>query len=185
SMTPVELLQRWGFSWAGLVDNRKGEWWLLAQLLLIAAHLLPPTPPPAALGLAWPPALRWVGALLLLLGLLRAWRSAVGLGASLTPLPQPMAGAPLVCDGPYRHCRHPLYQAVLLCSLGVTVMLGSLLHLLLLVALAAVLARKARREEHALASLHPNYGAYRQSTAAIVPHLPGLDWRAGPEPPSP
>ena len=46
-------LQHWGLSWAGLRDNRHGEWWLLAQLTLIAAHALPPEPPLAALGLDW------------------------------------------------------------------------------------------------------------------------------------
>ena len=58
---PRRLLLRWGFSWQGLRDNRRGEWWLIAQLLLIAAHLLPATPPPLSLGLAWPPALALLG----------------------------------------------------------------------------------------------------------------------------
>ncbi|MBM5828259.1 MAG: S-isoprenylcysteine methyltransferase, partial [Cyanobacteria bacterium M_surface_7_m2_040] len=40
------MLSRWGFSWVGWRDNRRGEWWLAAQLLLIAAHLLPPWPAP-------------------------------------------------------------------------------------------------------------------------------------------
>lgn len=57
-------------------------------------------------------------------------------------------------------------------------LLGSLLHLALLLALAAVLGGKARREERALLLMHPEaYPAYRASTAAIVPGLPWLDWR--------
>lgn len=80
-------------------------------------------------------------------------------------------------SGPYRRCRHPLYQAILLCSLGVTVALGSLLHLALLLALAAVLGGKARREERQLALCHPDYPAYRAVTPAIVSSLPWLDWR--------
>jgi protein-S-isoprenylcysteine O-methyltransferase Ste14 len=82
-----------------------------------------------------------------------------------------------VSDGPYRHCRHPLYQAVLLCSLGVVLLQGSLLHLALMLALAAVLARKAHLEERHLSRLHPDYDAYRRQSCAIVPGLPGLDWR--------
>ena len=35
------MFSDWGFSWSGWLDNRRGEWWLLAQLLLITAHLLP------------------------------------------------------------------------------------------------------------------------------------------------
>jgi len=174
---PQSLLTRWGFSWQGLIDNRRGEWWLIAQLLLIAAHLLPAAPPPASLGVAWPPALALLGWATLALGLLLAAQAFFNLGASLTPLPEPMAGAALVTSGAYARCRHPLYQAILICSWGVTLALGSLLHLGLLLALAMVLARKARREERRLLQLHPGYAAYRSACAAILPGVPGLDWR--------
>jgi protein-S-isoprenylcysteine O-methyltransferase Ste14 len=170
-------LSQWGFSWAGLGDNRRGEWWLIAQLALIAAHLLPPTPAPEALGLAWPLGLRVLGWGTLALGLGLAAQAVGALGASLTPLPEPMANAPLVTTGVYSRCRHPLYQAVLVCSLGVAVALGSGLHLALLISLALVLSGKAHWEERRLQELFPDYGAYRSVTPAIVPHLPGLDWR--------
>jgi protein-S-isoprenylcysteine O-methyltransferase Ste14 len=172
-----QRLQRWGLSWAGLRDNRHGEWWLLAQLILIAAHALPAEPPLAALGVHWPLALRLIGAAVLVVGLALAAQAAFHLGASLTPLPEPIPGSALVTTGAYGRCRHPLYQAVLLCSLGVVLLLGSLLHLGLLVALSVVLACKARREEKRLCQSHADYPAYRQTTPAIIPHLPGLDWR--------
>ncbi|MEB3235797.1 MAG: methyltransferase [Cyanobacteriota bacterium] len=174
---PETLLLRWGFSWGGLLDNRRGEWWLAAQLLLIVAHLLPPWPAPGSWGYAWPLPLALTGALVLLLGLVLALQSFVSLGASLSPLPEPMAAAALVTTGAYGRCRHPLYQAVLLCSLGVALALGSLLHLALCLGLGAVLGGKARREERALLALHPGYARYRASTAAIMPGLPWLDWR--------
>jgi protein-S-isoprenylcysteine O-methyltransferase Ste14 len=177
---PRERLQRWGFSRAGLLDNRHGEWWLLAQMVLIAAHALPPWPPPATLGIAsWPLVLRLGGALTLAIGLAVGGQGAANLGEGLSPLPEPIPGTPLVTEGAYGRCRHPLYQSLLLCSLGVVLLLGSLLHLGLLVALAVVLALKARREEQRLCESHPDYAAYRQGTPAIIPHLPGLDWRGG------
>jgi protein-S-isoprenylcysteine O-methyltransferase Ste14 len=114
---------------------------------------------------------------LLLVGLGLALQAFMRLGPNLTPLPEPMAGAALVTSGAYARCRHPLYQAVLLCSLGVTLALGSLLHLALLAALCGVLGGKARREERALAAVHPDYAAYRACTPAIIPRLPWLDWR--------
>jgi protein-S-isoprenylcysteine O-methyltransferase Ste14 len=172
-----ERLNRWGFSRGGLRDNRRGEWWLIAQLTLIAAHLLPATPPPEALGVAWPPGLGLSGWSLLALGLVLAARAVWHLGASLTPLPEPMPSAELVTTGAYSRCRHPLYQAVVVCSLGVTLALGSLLHLALLLLLSAVLSGKARREERRLLELHPDYAAYRAGTPAILPAVPGLDWR--------
>lgn len=171
-----DQLHRWGFSWEGLRDNRRGEWWLIAQLALIAAHLLPPTPPPSALGLVWPLAPRLLGWSVFALGLLLAAQAVGSLGASLTPLPEPMPSAALVTTGAYGRCRHPLYQAVVLCSLGVALALGSLLHLALLLTLSAVLSGKARREERRLLELYPGYAAYRASTPAILPAVPGLDW---------
>ena len=168
----------WGLSWGGWLDNRRGEWWLLAQLLLITAHLLPAAPPLAFWGLtAWPPLLRLTGVLILLTALLLAARSLLSLGASLSPLPAPRDDNQLIRNGSYSHCRHPLYQAVLMASLGVVIATGSLLHLSLLLALAAVLRGKARREEQELAERHPEYLTYMASTPAIVPRLPGLDWR--------
>ncbi|NDC34255.1 MAG: S-isoprenylcysteine methyltransferase [Synechococcaceae bacterium WB9_2_112] len=174
---PENLLARWGFSWRGLRDNRHGEWWLAAQLLLIAAHLLPPWPAPGSWGYAWPLPLAISGAVLLVVGLVLAAQALFNLGASLSPLPQPMAGAALVTRGAYGRCRHPLYQAILLCSLGVSLALGSLLHLGLCLALVAVLGGKARREERALMAVHPGYADYRAATPAIMPRLPWLDWR--------
>ncbi len=171
------LLSRWGFSAAGWRDNRHGEWWLAVQLLLLLALLLPPVPQPIALGLAWPLVLRCIGGALVLLALALAVQSLLRLGPSLSPLPEPMPGAALVTEGAYGRCRHPLYQAILIGALGMALLLGSLLHLALLLALAAVLGGKARREERALCRDHPDYPAYRASTAAIVPHLPWLDWR--------
>jgi protein-S-isoprenylcysteine O-methyltransferase Ste14 len=170
--------RRWGLSWGGWLDNRRGEWWLLAQVALILAHALPPWPAPGSWGYAWPLPLALGGAVLLLVGLGLALQAFLGLGSSLTPLPEPMAGAALVTTGAYARCRHPLYQAVLLCSLGLTLALGSVLHLALLLGLCAVLGGKARREERALAAAHPDYAAYRAATPAIIPRLPWLDWRA-------
>ncbi len=168
---------RWGLSWGGWVDNRHGEWWLLAQLALITAHLLPAYPAPGAWGYAWPLPVALSGLILFGLGLLLAIQAFWRLGPSLTPLPDPMPGAALVTRGAYGRCRHPLYQAILFCSLGVTLALGSLFHLALLLALCALLGGKARREERQLVLVHPEYIAYRLKTPAIIPGLPWLDWR--------
>jgi len=169
----------WGLSWGGWLDNRRGEWWLLAQLLLIALHLLPPWPVPATWGLAiWPRPLFGLGVLILFIGLVLALQGVLALGASLSPLPAPRDDNQLVTTGPYRRCRHPLYQAVLICSLGMVIALGSALHLLLLLSLALVLRGKAKREERGLQALHGGYSSYRKQVPAILPGVPGLDWRA-------
>ena len=175
--SPKSPLEGWGLSWGGWLDNRRGEWWLLAQLVLIAAHLFPPWPAPGSWGFAWPLPLAALGAGLFVLGLLLAAQAFWRLGPSLTPLPDPKPGAALITTGAYGRCRHPLYQAILICSLGVTLALGSLLHLALLLGLCAVLGSKARREERQLLPLHPEYAAYRAQVPAIIARLPWLDWR--------
>ncbi len=126
---------------------------------------------------AWPNPLRLLGLTVLLLGLALALQGFLALGANLSPLPDPKPGATLVTEGVYRHCRHPLYRAVLVCSLGVVIALGSGLHLMLLLLLCVVLVGKARREEKALLGTLPSYATYREETPAIVGHCPGLDWR--------
>jgi len=196
--SPKSPLEGWQLSWGGWLDNRHGEWWLLAQLALIAAHVLPPWPAPGSWGFAWPLPIALAGAVLFVVGLAHAWPLPVAvagavllvlglllaaqafwrLGVNLTPLPDPKPGAELVTSGAYGRCRHPLYQAVLLCSLGVVLALGSLLHLALLLGLCAVLGGKARREERMLLRLHPEYAVYRAATPAIIPGLPWLDWRS-------
>ena len=117
-----------------------------------------------------------MGALLVFAGLSLAIQAFLSLGSSLSPLPEPKQGNRLVCSGAYNRCRHPMYRAVLLCSLGVVIGVGSLLHLLLFLLLVMVLGGKARREERILLKLHPDYNGYRRSTAAIIPKLPWLDW---------
>lgn len=176
--TVLAWVRAWGFSWQGWLDNRRGEWWLLGQVLLIALDLLLPRWP---LSWPWPPAaaawLPGLGAVLLVAGGLLAVVALLHLGESLTPLPQPMAQAPLQQQGLYGLCRHPLYLAVLVCSFGMALLRGGWLHPLLLLALAVLLIGKARREERALLLQYPEYASYRQRTAALVPGIPGLDWR--------
>ena len=126
----------------------------------------------------WPRPLFILGAVLLITGLALAGLAFKSLGSSLSPLPTPKPGNQLILNGPYQRCRHPMYQAVLVCSLGMVVAFGSLLHLLLLLGLVLLLGGKARREEQALTQLHSDYLAYQRQTPAIVPNVPWLDWRS-------
>ena len=172
------MFSGWGLSWGGWLDNRRGEWWLLAQILLICAHLLPAWPAPAVWGLAiWPRPLLVLGAVILLCGLVLALKAFLALGESLSPLPAPKHNNHLVITGPYSHCRHPLYQAILVSSFGMVIGLGSILHLVLMISLAVLLRSKAHREERSLIPLHPDYATYQATTPAIIPGVVGLDWR--------
>ena len=159
-------MRDWGLSWAGWLDNRRGEWWLLGQLVLIVFDIALP---------AWPSVWRspqgvmLAGGLVLIGGLVLAAVAFVQLGSSLTPLPEPMPNAELKAQGLYGFCRHPLYAAVLVCALGMALIKGGLLHPMLLVALAVLLCSKAKREEQALLRHYPDYAAYQQRVPAFFP----------------
>ena len=173
-----QAFQGWNLSWTSLFSNQQGEWWLLAQLLLIMGHLAPAWPSTDSLGVHWPAVMTLTGLILFAVGLALATQGFRALGPSLSPLPEPKQGAALITTGVYGHCRHPLYRAVLVCSLGVTIARGSLLHMALLLSLVVVLIGKAHREERKLLKCYPNYADYMKTTAAIVAHVPGPDWRA-------
>ena len=84
--------------------------------------------------------------------------------------PDPHPEGRLVTGGPYAWVRHPMYLAVLL-AMAAFALGGDAWQWAAWVALAAVLAAKALREEKGLADLHPGYGAYRARTRAIIPFV--------------
>ncbi len=167
----------WGFKWSGLIDNRQGEWWLGSQLCLITAHFIPPWPSVSSWEGPWLLSIKLLGLGLLISGITLAIRSLIKLGASLSPFPDPKPGSSLVTLGPYKRCRHPLYQALLISSAGITIFLGSVIHIMLLFCLCFVLIGKAKREERKLKRLYPEYIPYLIKTPAIFSGIPILDWR--------
>ncbi len=167
----------WGLSFNGVINNQQGEWWLVGQLTLIFAHLLTPWPLLRGSSFVWPKIFFITGLCLLFIGIILTIRAFFSLGPSLSPLPDPKPGAALITDGPYKQCRHPIYQGLLISSCGVTTSLGSALHLILFLSLCILLKGKAQREENRLKSLHADYKSYMAKTPAIIQYFPLLDWR--------
>jgi protein-S-isoprenylcysteine O-methyltransferase Ste14 len=82
------------------------------------------------------------------------------LGSSLTPLPHPREDAVLRTHGVYARCRHPIYGALLLVSLGWS-LLTSPWAVIPWLALFAILLAKSTREEAWLTDRFEAYAAYR------------------------
>tara|TARA_Y100001968_G_scaffold99915_2_gene89922 strand:- start:4981 stop:5565 length:585 start_codon:yes stop_codon:yes gene_type:complete len=167
----------WGFSWGGVIDNRKGEYLLFAQLFLILAHLIPAWPKISNTNFILGALPNILGFLLFIIGLFLAINALVELGTNISPLPEPKKGALLITKGAYSYCRHPLYQAIIICSLGFTIYKSSILHLLLFTLLSIVLRLKSKREEESLKKIHDSYEKYMSLTTALIPGIRFLDWR--------
>ena len=90
---------------------------------------------------------------------------------SFSVMPEPKSGGELVTRGIYRHIRHPMYLALLLCGLAACLAYGSSLKWGLLLLLAAVLTAKIRLEERLLLARFEDYAAYRMRTKALIPYL--------------
>ncbi len=92
--------------------------------------------------------------------LLGIWALTVNRPGNFRIMPEVKEGARLIRSGPYRWVRHPMYVAVLLGTLGLLLCQFTWFRLLAWLALAAVLAVKAGREERLLTLQFPDYEDY-------------------------
>jgi protein-S-isoprenylcysteine O-methyltransferase Ste14 len=105
--------------------------------------------------------IRWIGSLLLLVGLLELIWAARSLGRSLTPGTEPLSNAELVTSGAYAHARHPIYTGLLLTLTGYTLAWSNWTLALMVAGVSLVfLNGKAAAEERWLLSRYPGYHAY-------------------------
>jgi protein-S-isoprenylcysteine O-methyltransferase Ste14 len=147
----------------------RGEGWVALQFLLLAAI--------AAAGIFVRVPLTdggtslFAGGVLVLLGLVLAWRAMRDLDASLSPLPKPLDSATLVESGLYGAVRHPIYAALILMAVGWSLASLSPLALALTALLAVVLDLKSRREEIWLRERFPDYPAYATRTKRFIPRV--------------
>lgn len=161
-------VERLGRGWE---DPRRGVAvaWLAAQFasivawaaLVVATAQLPPP---------------WVAALpgvVLAAGgsALAVWALAA-MGGSVSPLPEPGAGATLVDSGPYRWMRHPIYAGLVVGMLGVAVFVRSAAAAAGAGVVGVLLWLKARYEETRLRMAVPGYVEYSRRVRGRMVPLP-------------
>jgi protein-S-isoprenylcysteine O-methyltransferase Ste14 len=77
----------------------------------------------------------------------------------------------LVTTGPYRFVRHPLYLAEEIAMVGVFLQFASVWTALLLLVQIAFQLRRMNNEEVVLIAKFPQYTAYSQTTARLIPGI--------------
>jgi len=115
-----------------------------------------------------PSAVQLAADVLLLAGTAWAVWSLRFLGRNLSVLAQ---ARDVVDHGPYRWIRHPLYAGEIVSALGLAIAAGSAAAAGLWLALCALQAYRALREEQVLLGALPGYRAYRTRTAALLPGI--------------
>ena len=143
---------------------RGGLWVLLQIPLLIAAYVLPLAERAAA-----PPALRVLGVIGIVGGLLLTAAALAQLRRALTPFPEPRADGELRTDGLYAWVRHPVYSGLILSAAGWGLYCASPWGAITTVTLFVFFDRKAAREERALARRYAGYKDYAARVRKLVP----------------
>ncbi len=149
--------------------RRIGDVLVVAQFALIGLCLLPVGP---VIGEGQ---LRPVGLACLALAALVGGLALLAMGSDTRVHPVPDAQTPLRMGGIYAWIRHPMYAAVLLATLGVTLASGRLLSLLAFLGLVAVLHVKAEFEDRLL---QEKFGWQFSVYASNVPGLLPAPWRS-------
>jgi protein-S-isoprenylcysteine O-methyltransferase Ste14 len=155
---------------AGDARHQRVGWALVAaQFVLIGLCVLPVGP---VLGTGQ---LRPLGLVALVLAVVVGGLAVLAMGTDTRVHPVPGQSAMLRTNGVYAVIRHPMYAAVLLACLGVTLSTGRVLSIVSCVVLMAVLHIKARFEDRLLAGrFGPQYAAYAARVPAIIPQ----PWRS-------
>jgi protein-S-isoprenylcysteine O-methyltransferase Ste14 len=107
---------------------------------------------------AW---IRWLGGIIIIIGVIRLVQGVRSLGRNITPGIEPLAGAQLITTGAYAQVRHPIYAGIVLLLAGYT-LAWSNWTLALVVGWIALqyFNAKARAEETWLAERFPAYEEY-------------------------
>ena len=114
----------------------------------------------------------WLGAVLLLAGVIQTALGLLHLGVSLTPYPEPLQLGNLVHGGVYRYVRHPVYGGITLGMFGLALYQLSWIGLVVAAVGGLFFWLKAGFEERRLLVKYPEYLDYRVRTRArIIPWI--------------
>lgn len=123
--------------------------------------------------LPFPAGIRWLGAGLIFAGdLLFIW-SHKALGSNLSPILEIRKGHTLVTDGPYRFIRHPMYAAIFLIGIGVSLLSANWIVALsyMMPTASLYLVRVSDEEEMMIGQFGDEYRQFMTRTGRLIPKL--------------
>lgn len=123
--------------------------------------------------LPFPPGARWLGAGLIFAGdLLFIW-SHKALGKNWSPILEIRKGHTLVTDGPYKFVRHPMYAAIFLIGMGVSILSANWIvaSSYMLPTTCLYLFRVSDEEEMMIGQFGDEYREYMRNTNRLIPKL--------------
>lgn len=122
--------------------------------------------------LRWHPANFWIGASLVLAGLGLATCARLALRGNWSIAVEVKQRHELVCSGPYRWVRHPIYTGLLLAFAGTALTIGQWRGIVGLLIVYVTLRLKSRLEErYMLDTFGDRYRQYQREVPALVPFL--------------
>lgn len=123
--------------------------------------------------LPFPAGIRWLGAGLIFAGdLLFIW-SHKALGSNWSPILEIRKGHTLVTDGPYRFIRHPMYAAIFLIGIGVSLLSANWIVALsyMMPTASLYLVRVSDEEEMMIGQFGDEYRQFMTRTGRLIPKL--------------
>jgi len=121
----------------------------------------------------FPPGARWLGAGLIFAGdLLFIW-SHKALDKNWSPILEIRKGHTLVTDGPYRFVRHPMYAAIFLIGVGISLLSANWIvaSSYMLPTTSLYLFRVSDEEEMMIRQFGNEYREYIRNTNRLIPKL--------------
>lgn len=147
-----------------LPKSKKDYLYVSIQLILFIAYALPIV----IVSLHLPDGLRYIGLLILILGLVLGLMALLQLKTYLSPFPTPVAHGTLVDNGVYKVSRHPIYTALIFSGLGYAIYQVSLYKMIISLALLVLFYFKSKYEEELLTKTYSGYANYKKKTRRFI-----------------
>ncbi len=117
------------------------------------------------------PVVHYIGVTFILIGAFLFTFTIISFGQRITPNPVPRDKAELRTTGIYSLLRHPMYFAILVMFLGVTLYFQAYYSMLWLAVLFVFFVLKASNEERFLSQKFPEYNQYKTTSKKLIPFI--------------